>query len=761
MARKLCFALVLVGCGLGDSTLESFHCQSAAQCFLEGVEGQCEPDGRCSFPDPGCSSRRRYARYSGESRCVDDPSCRDGVRNRDEADVDCGGALCSTRCHASSGCEKGTDCQSGVCTAMQCAPPKCDDQFLNGRETDIDCGGELCGKCADKNHCLTAFDCQSGVCQQGQCVAVSCLDQTKSGSETDVDCGGACGACPDHFRCGAKGDCQSGVCTQGRCTAPSCSDQVKNGSEADTDCGGTCALRCPEAAHCNVNQDCTTGICDDVSQSCAGPKCGDGVRNGDETGADCGGLVCLACPAGEACKVLGDCQSLVCVASICQFPTCGDGVRNGLESDIDCGGSCMSKCATLKKCKYSTDCINKLCSAGKCAAPSCSDGIKNGDEQGSDCGGFACLPCIVFGNLVLYDTRSAAGIQAMAVANQPMALAVADINLDGKPDVVTANQQDNNLTVLLGQGDGTFVVPGQLFTATLFGSPHSVAIGDLNADGKPDLVTAGWAAPGAHYLLGNGNGTFQGVVFVDNQIDFQNQPGAALIADFNHDGKPDFMVANTQIAADTIDVYLNQGGGSFAKGLSSSAALSPGSEAAGDFNRDGHLDLVVSNLTLNQVSVLLGNGNGTFKLPQAIAVGLSPRGIAAADLNDDGKLDLVVLNTASSTASMLLGKGDGTFQNATTVALGGLGMNVGNPALVDMDRDGVLDLVTALQGSTQVAVLHGNHDGTFGKPVLISATACDGCNGLVATDLNEDGKLDVALACKWAPGLGVLLNVSP
>ena len=121
---------------------------------------------------------------------------------------------------------------------------------------------------------------------------------------------------------------------------PSCTDGVRNETETGVDCGGGSCPACPAGQGCAGPDDCQSGIC--TAGVCAAPNCSDGIRSGAETGIDCGGGICPACPAGQGCNGASDCQSGVCTAGVCQAPTCADGVQNGAETDVDCGGACAA-----------------------------------------------------------------------------------------------------------------------------------------------------------------------------------------------------------------------------------------------------------------------------------------------------------------------------------------------------------------------------------------------------------------------------------
>ncbi|MGE5181863.1 MAG: hypothetical protein ACM31C_07365 [Acidobacteriota bacterium] len=126
--------------------------------------------------------------------------------------------------------------------------------------------------------------------------------------------------------------------TKGVPTAcPTCSDGVKNGDETGVDCGGSCAA-CDVGQSCTTGSDCASGLC--TNGVCEYPSCTGGVQDGSETGIDCGGPVCPQCPPGQGCANASDCTSGVCTGNVCQAPSCGDGVKNGDETDVDCGGSC-------------------------------------------------------------------------------------------------------------------------------------------------------------------------------------------------------------------------------------------------------------------------------------------------------------------------------------------------------------------------------------------------------------------------------------
>ncbi len=176
--------------------------------------------------------------------------------------------------------------------------------------------------------------------------------------------------------------------------------------------------------------------------------------------------------------------------------------------------------------------------------------------------------------------------------------------------------------------------------------PDSVAVGDYNRDGKLDLAVAKGGSNGVSILLGNGDGTFQTAVNYS-----VNNPQSVAVGDFNGDGKLDLAVAKG--GSNGVSILLGNGDGTFQTAVNYSVN-NPQSVAVGDFNGDGKLDLAVSNSASNTVSILLGNGDGTFQAAEDYSVGSNPLSVAVGDFNGDGKLDLAAANSASNTVSILL-----------------------------------------------------------------------------------------------------------
>jgi hypothetical protein len=324
--------------------------------------------------------------------------------------------------------------------------------------------------------------------------------------------------------------------------------------------------------------------------------------------------------------------------------------------------------------------------------------------------------------------------QTPAAGSGPGSVVAADLNGDGKLDLAAANLSDNTVTVLLGNGDGTFTAAPSPVTGA---RPAAVAVGDFNRDGNPDLAVANFQDGTVTVLLGNGDGTFTAAPVSPAT---GTHPTALAVGDFNGDGKLDLAVANG--GDNTVTVLLGNGDGTFTRAAVAPATGGyPDSIAVGDFNGDGNLDLAVANGNDNTITILRGNGDGTFTAAASPATGVQPVWIAAGDFNGDGMTDLAVANYGDNTITVLLGNGDATFAAAPTLSSGA------NPeyiAVADFNKDGNLDLAVASSGLNKATVLLGNGDGTFANSAAGPATGSYS-NSVAAGDFNGDGEQDLAI----------------
>jgi type II secretory pathway component GspD/PulD (secretin) len=347
------------------------------------------------------------------------------------------------------------------------------------------------------------------------------------------------------------------------------------------------------------------------------------------------------------------------------------------------------------------------------------------------------------------------------VGNGPISVAIADFNKDGHPDLAVANQTDGTISILLGNGDGTFAA--QTVIAIPVGatasSPSAIATGDFNDDGNIDIAVTDMANSRVMILLGNGDGTFQTPV----PYPTGSNPVALVAQDFDGDGQPDLAVVNQGdgTSASTVTILLGNKVNSVQNGTFGTppnqtsppgVGVSPSAITTADFNADGNVDIAVTNSADNTVSLLLGRGDGTFASQTTLATGKAPAGIATADFNNDGHADLAVSNKTDGTASILLGNGDGTFLPQTTYATGS-----GPAGIVAANFTGTnTDLAVADESAPNVDILIGNGDGTFNAP--ISLATGNSPVALAAADLNGDNTIDIVDANNTAATVSVTLN---
>jgi hypothetical protein len=324
----------------------------------------------------------------------------------------------------------------------------------------------------------------------------------------------------------------------------------------------------------------------------------------------------------------------------------------------------------------------------------------------------------------------AAGVDYAAGTAVSNAL-VADFNGDGKLDVAVTDSATGSIDVLFGNGDGSF---GKAAVYTGLMNPVALVAGRFSASGKTDLAVA--SSTGVSVLLNDGAGHFASATAVP----VASQPRSLAAADLKAAGHDDLVLAGQD---GSVTVLLGDGDGHFSAQPAISAAAGPlSSIISGDFNSDGKADLAIAQANSNVVTVLLGRGDGSFSAGVNYTVGNGPSKIVAAALTGSSATDLVSINQFSNTFSVLVGKGDGTFQPSIDFVAGNLPLGV---VAGDFNADGKADLAIASSQDQTLTVPLGRGDGTFAA--TRSYRAADLVSKSVAAgDLNGDGRTDLVVS---------------
>jgi hypothetical protein len=334
----------------------------------------------------------------------------------------------------------------------------------------------------------------------------------------------------------------------------------------------------------------------------------------------------------------------------------------------------------------------------------------------------------------------------------PLSVAVGDFNGDSDSDLATANTGSDDVSILLGNGNGGFSPPTN-FPTGFQTDPQSIAVGTFNGDPNLDVATAN--ATNSHtespndvsVLFGTGSGALTGAF----QFEAGTTPSEVAVGDFNNDSKPDLAVADQ--GATGVSILLGDGFGNFTGPTSFAAFSQQTSVAVGLLNADGTLDLAVTNqiFPTSKVSVLMGNGSGGFSRTGSFDISGNPEAVVIADLNADSKRDLAVA-TLQDTVFVLLGDGLGNFAAATGFPTGDTPNSL---ATGDFNGDGSPDLVTGNGGD--VSVLLGNGDGTFAAPANFPAGGSP--LSVAVGEFNGDSRPDLAVS-NFTSHVSILLNTT-
>jgi hypothetical protein len=342
-------------------------------------------------------------------------------------------------------------------------------------------------------------------------------------------------------------------------------------------------------------------------------------------------------------------------------------------------------------------------------------------------------------------------------------IAIADANSDHHQDLIITAE---HLQVYLGDGTGRFKTAPD-FDLDTKGHATELAVADVNGDGKLDVITADHNVYSVSVFLGDGNGKFapaEGSPFWPKRGEHPHTH-SLLVCDVNNDKKLDIITANN--ADNDIAVMLGDGRGGFTSAAKSVFACGPGPYplAAADVNEDGNLDVLVPNAKpdLGAMTVLLGDGKGEFTPTSSSPIKIPAPArdvyyVAVADLNGDGHVDVLLDGNHDDCASILLGDGRGNFKPApgSPLRMGNRGWNM---AVLDYDHDGTLDLVSV--NERDIRIHRGDGHGWFKSDPMVIPSGGKGCWKLTLGDLNEDGFLDVVTPNVESKDLTILLSRSP
>lgn len=342
------------------------------------------------------------------------------------------------------------------------------------------------------------------------------------------------------------------------------------------------------------------------------------------------------------------------------------------------------------------------------------------------------------------------------IGSRPTDIAVADLNKDGRLDIVTCSVEDT-VTILLSDGRGRFApAPGSPVKI----AAHLVAVGDVNNDRNLDLALTHHDSFGVEVLLGAGDGRFApapGSPFAAHQGAKPHNHGLAL-SELNSDGNLDITTSNQD--DNSVSVLLGNGRGAFTPAAGSPFAVgrSPYPHAIGDVNKDGYLDIATPNVGSNDVTVLLGDGRGGFK-PAAgspYAVASRPYYITIGDINGDNNPDLITTHDDITLITTLLGNGRGGFAAASGSPFD-IGQRPYKLFAADVTGDARTEIVIGTEASDSVVVLLG--DGRGGYTPAAGSPYRAGANPRIAVgDMNGDGKMDIVTANSGSGDINILLN---
>ena len=342
-------------------------------------------------------------------------------------------------------------------------------------------------------------------------------------------------------------------------------------------------------------------------------------------------------------------------------------------------------------------------------------------------------------------------------SSYPVWITTGDFNKDNQLDIATANYNENNVGILLGYGNGSFA-PVKTYSTGNGSQPQYISVGHFNHDNISDIAVAIIGTNNIVVLFGFGDGSF--LLGSAYSTGHGSLPYALANGDFNRDGRLDVAVANAQ--SNTIGIFLADGSQPFA-GVTTyptGVGSQPHSVALGHFNNDSWLDIVVANCGNDSVGILLGNLDGNFSDIQSHSTGndSAPYFVAVSDLNNDTYLDIVVANSGANNITILFGIGTGNFTNGPTYSTG-IQSRPYQVTIGDFNNDNISDIAVANSGTNNILLLYGYGNSTFGNQTFYPFGYEYQPYSIAVGDLNEDGWMDMAIACHGSDHVETLIKM--
>lgn len=339
-----------------------------------------------------------------------------------------------------------------------------------------------------------------------------------------------------------------------------------------------------------------------------------------------------------------------------------------------------------------------------------------------------------------------------APGTAPKYVDVTDINNDKTIDIIATYETEGKTRILIGNGDGTFQSPIVIDNG-VGTEPFALAVADLNHDNNIDMVIGYRSKNKVAVFLGDGAGQFN--LFQTYSTD--PKPGYIVLRDVNGDNKIDMLVACQD--GNTVLVYTGNNDGTFNSfdSYSTGANSVPSNIVVDDLNKDHKLDFIVSCYGTNDIKVFLGTGNGKFTKDNSYSTDKGPFNLVLGDFNYDGKLDVATANFEAASVNIFRGKGDGKFVLTNTLSTGA-GFQPNTITASDLNNDKILDLVLPSVDTSTIGVFIGIGDGNFRKFQTYSTGSNSGPFWVAIADFNDDGLKDVVTPNSASGDVGVLLN---